>query len=173
MLLQFHFCFGFFVSESVRLCICVPVEVPMCAGVSVCGSCCRWCEAVDQHIRHIVFGYSSFLPFINIGTQFTLCVSRRCQTLDLLGFVKVVAALHVRMFPHGVIRGAESVEAGALLGGSVGVSSLNASDWRSAEKTKCTVFMALPAHGTMQSTPLASTHIDPVITNAGFWLLPL
>lgn len=54
------------------------------------------------------------------------------------------------------------LRAGALLGGRVGVSSLNASDWRSAQNKKYTVFMVFTVYDTIQCTPLAPTHRSTV-----------
>lgn len=120
----------------------------MSSGVTVCGSSrtnwykyghnCHSChgEAFYQQIQNIVlYNYYLYQHWL----QFTLCIGCYCQTLGC--FATVAAMHHVRMFPLGVTEVHSSqrlgwLRAGALLGGSVGVSSLNASDWRSAEKRK-------------------------------------
>lgn len=65
---------------------------------------------------------------INISLQFTLCIA-------CLRFVLTQEAS--RLLVEGQLR------AGALLGGSVGVSSLKASDWRSAKKQTVFVYRSL------------------------------
>lgn len=98
----------------------------MCSYVHGSG-CTHWHRCPCWHVVIYYLAYSDtlmWLPLCNV-------------------FVTVIATVHIT-FPHKVSRGGSQrwsqLKAGVLLGGSVGVSSLNASDWRSAEE-KCCVYV--------------------------------
>lgn len=83
---------------------------------------------------------------INISLQFTLCIA-------CLRFVLTQEAS--RLLVEGQLR------AGALLGGSVGVSSLKASDWRSAKKQTGVYSFCLQKSKVL----LCQTQISPQFAN--------
>lgn len=96
----------------------------------------QWVRFMAVYQRVVFFSSSAS------AQRFTLCFRCHCLTVSCYVVPQVLSYLMSGCFLGCFPRSHErlgQLRAGALLGGSVGVSSLNASDWRSAEKNTFTL----------------------------------